>query len=274
MADLADVEKALVALLSGALYPHGTAALAANGSLTRVYRGWPEAAALDADLRAGYVNVSVFPDAGGKNTTRDFKQWLKLARIVPTLSATVVGDTVTFAGTANPGQLAGVSANGKTYVHMTQSGDSPALVAADLAAAMRPSFIVLLSGASIIVPGAVKLMARVVAEQPALQQTRRQEQPVRITCWCPNPETRDATAEVIDSALAQVNFIALPDGSCGRLRYRSGAVIDRAEDASLYRRDLLYTVEYPTTLRALLPEMLFGDLTLVTAKHVIARVIA
>ena len=42
--------------------------------------------------------------------------------------------------------------------------------------------------------------------------------------------------------------------------------IDR--NAQLYRRDLVYQVEYPTTLTALLPVMLFADLTLGTASHV------
>ena len=274
MADLSDVENALVALVSGALYPNGPNEAPANGILTRVYRGWPEAAALDADLAAGYANISIFPETGGRNTTRYFDQWLLRARVAPTLAAHVIGDTVTFGGTADPGQLAGILADEETYVHVTGPGDSASLVASDLAAALRNDRIVLLSGATITIPGAARLIARVVAEQPALQQTRRQEQSFRITCWCPAPLTRDATARTIDSALAQVQFLEFPDGSCGRLRYHGSAVTDRAEDASLYRRDLVYRVEYPTTLAALLPTMLFGDLTLTTASRVTATLTA
>lgn len=273
MADQSDVESALVAFAAGALYPNGTDAPPVTAALTRVYRGWPDAAALDADLAAGWVNVSIFPEPGGRNTTRYMDEWLLVASAVPTLGASVVGETITFAGTADPGQLAGVLADGSTYVYRTQLGDFPPLVASNLAAAMRADRIVLLSGASISVPGAGLLRARVVAEQPALLQTRRQEQRFRITCWCPDPATRDATASAIDAALAQLRFIALPDGSSGRLLFRSNAVTDRAEDATLYRRDLVYSVEYPTTLAALLPTMLFADITIGNAAQITDNII-
>lgn len=268
MADLSDVETALVALVSSAIYPNGADAMPATGVLSRIYRGWPEAAALDRDLSAGCVNVSVFPEASGRNTTRYLNEWLLLPTAGPVLSATVAGNTITFGGNAAPGQFVGILADGATYVHVTQPGDTPALVAADLAAQMRQDRIVLLSGTTIVIPGVSALLVRVVAERPAMMQTRRQEQTFRITCWCPDPATRDISAATIDSALAQVNFISLADASVGRLRYRSSSVSDQAEDASLYRRDLVYQVEYPTTLVELLPTMLFADIGLGTAKQV------
>lgn len=273
MADLSDVENALLGLIAGALYPNGADALPLTGTLSRVYRGWPEAASLDADLAAGYVNVTVFPEPGGRNTTRYLNEWLLAAQVKPTLSVEVVGDSVTFGGNAASGQLAGILLDGATYVHPTEPADTPASVAADLAASIRPNRIVLLSGSTIIAPFAAVLKARVVAKQPALMQTRRQEQLFRITCWCPDPPTRDATAAAIDAALAQMMFIPLSDGSQGRVRFRSGAVLDQAEDASLYRRDLVYSVEYATTLSALLPTMLFADITLGTASQVTATLV-
>ena len=273
MADLSDVETALVALVSAAIYPNGADAAPTNGTLSRIYRGWPEAATLDRDLAAGYVNVSVFPEVGGRNTTRYLDEWLLLPSPGPLLTATVAANTVTFGGNAAPGQLAGILADSTTYVHATVAGDTPALVASDLAALLRQDRIVLLSGTTIVIPGVSRLLARVVATQPAMLQTRRQEQSFRITCWCPDPASRDCSASLIDSALAQVNFISLADGSVGRLRYRSGSVSDQAEDASLYRRDLVYQVEYPTTLVEQLPTMLFADILLGTAQQVTTTLI-
>ncbi len=270
MADLSDVEEALVALVAGALYPRGTDTIALNGVLTRVYRGWPEAAALDSDLAAGCVNVTVFPEAGGRNTTRHLNEWLAFEGSRPTLNATVSGNTVTFAGSAEPRQLVGILADRATYVHPTGANETPASVAADLAAAMREDRIVLLSGSSIVIPGATRLLARVVAERPAMMETRRQEQRFRITSWCPDPAVRDRTAAGIDSALAHLSFIDLPDGSRGRIRYQNSVTIDEGEGASLYRRDLIYGVEYPTTLMSLLPTMLFADVTLQPAENVSA----
>ncbi len=43
MADQSDVETALVALASAALYPNGTEAASVPGVNCRIYRGWPRA---------------------------------------------------------------------------------------------------------------------------------------------------------------------------------------------------------------------------------------
>ena len=60
MADESDVETALVALSSAALYPNGANSPSVPGPDCRIYRGWPNSAALDADLTAGRINVTVF----------------------------------------------------------------------------------------------------------------------------------------------------------------------------------------------------------------------
>ena len=39
-------------------------------------------------------------------------------------------------------------------------------------------------------------------------------------------------------------------------------MFDQSQDALLYRRDLLYQIEYPTIISTLQPAMLFGDLLL------------
>jgi hypothetical protein len=114
------------------------------------------------------------------------------------------------------------------------------------------------SGAVLVVPGAGSVVARVVADQVVVRQTRRQRQNFRVTCWCPDPVTRDDVAGAIDQALSARVFIGLPDGLSGRLRFVSSAVFDQAQDAALYRRDLVYAVEYATTVREVVPSMVFG----------------
>ncbi len=120
-----------------------------------------------------------------------------------------------------------------------------------------------LAGAAITLPGATRVIGRVFADQPWQRTTRRQSQAFRLSCWCPDPLTRDAVAAAIDAAFSAVDFIALADGTTGRLHYRSSVVLDRGQDASLYRRDLTYEIDYPTTLSTMLPSMLFGDLAMV-----------
>jgi hypothetical protein len=265
MADQADVETALVSLLAGVLYPNGTQAVSAVGVPCRVYRGSPNSASLDADPANGVVNVTVFPEAGlHRVTTRYPAEWVVAAALSPTLSVSVDGETARISGTAGAGQLVGLLADQASVVHRTRAGDTPESVAASLVALLRVYRPALVTGATVIVPGVVRLVGRVTTDQTARRETRRQVQRFRITLWCPDPATRDAVAAPLDAALSGQAFIALADGTSARLCFVSSTVTDRAQDLSLYRRDLLYAVEYATTQTAELPCMVFGDIAVRT----------
>jgi hypothetical protein len=262
MADQSDVENALVVLAANAIYPNGPGLPSIPEHDCRIYRGWPNSAALNADLAAGRINVTVFPRGeSGHNTTRYSRQWLG-SPVQPTLAASASGVSVTFGGSGGPGQLAGILINNVGYVYATHAGDTPEIVAANLATVARTDQVVILSGSTLTVPGAGSVLARVVTEAAVMQEVRRQEQGFRITCWCPTPASRDASTSAIDLLLAGQQFIDLADGTQGRLQYRGTLVFDQSQDALLYRRDLLYDVEYPTIVVALQPAMLFGDLVL------------
>ena len=262
MADLADVETALVILISVALYPDGPAFPSTTGTDCRVYRGWPMPAALDADLKAGKVNVTVFPDAApGQTLTHYSSEWRGLPA-TPTLSGIVIGNTVTFSGAATLGQVAGICFANSTFAYRTVDGDTPTSVSANLAALIRSQRIVRLVGPTLTIPGAANIIARVVADGPALREIRRQSHDIRLSLWCPTPALRDTASAIIDTALAGRIFIDLPDHSTGRLAYKNTAVFDQSQSAMLYRRDLIYSVEYATIASESLPAMLFGELAL------------
>ena len=266
MADQADVETALVRFVAAALYPNGTSEPSVPGPDCRIYRGWPNAAALDADLASGRINVTVFPvSEPTRITTRYTEEWLGTPP-ASTLLVDVQDDTVHLAGAADPGQVAGILADGHTYVYRTQTGDTPALVAANLADQARSDWVVHLVGAGLTLCGAVHVVARVSVDASSLKEIRRQEQVFRITCWCPNPASRDAAAAAIDQSLAGLTFIDMPDTTCARIIYCGTAVFDQSQDALLYRRDLLYRLEYPTIINDTQPSMLFGDLVLNAAQ--------
>ncbi len=258
MADQSDVEAALVTLASAALYPQGTNSASVCGQPCRIYRGWPNPAALDADLAAGHVNVTVYPvDGAIRNTTRYPDEWVT-DRPVATLTVEVIDNEVTFAGTADAGQLAGIAYGGKTYVYRTGDSDTPALVAAYLAAQIRQDYIAQLTDLTLVLPGASGVVARVVTDGAALREVRRQNQRFRVICWCNDPLVRDVVAAAIDNQLAGIDFIPLSDGTQGRLAFAGGNTLDQSQDAGLYRRDMTYEIDYPTTVSAVQPAMLFG----------------
>jgi len=264
MADQADVESALAAVIANALYPAGTAGPSAVGLTCRVYRGMPTAPALDADLARGVVHVSVLGDvAGVRNVTRYPRRWVSVAPVSAVLTVAVEGVSATFAGQCAGGQLAGVIADEATFAYAVQASDSAATVASNMAALLRAAgLIVDYAGTTISVPGARRFVARVVSGAGALQEIKRQAQEFKISMWCPDPARRDAVAPVVDEALAGVNFIPLADGSYARVIFANSDAQDGAADAVLYRRDLTYSVEYPTTVSQVIPAMLFGDASL------------
>ncbi len=259
MADLSDVETALAASVVAAMYPAGTSAASVTGEPVRVYRGWPQTGALDLDLAAGIVNVSVFavPD-DARNTTR-WGAVTQTTQAMPSLSVKVFGTSATFSGTGGAGQVAGLLVDNQPFVYRGQAGDTPALVAAVLAQDVRAVRACWLSGTTVSVPGAIRVAARVVADGSALTEWGRQEQGFRVTAWCPNPEIRDVVCSAIGNALSATAFLTLADGTSGRIRYRNTASIDDAQNAQLYRRDLVYGVEYATSIKASAPSLLFGD---------------
>ncbi len=262
MADQSDVEATLASLVTSTLYPQGPNAPSVLGSLCRIFRGWPNAAALDADLAAGRINVTITPDpCHYRITTRYIDPPAFLAPIAPTLAITVAGQTATITttgttGAVAPGQLAGLLVDNAAYVHRTEAGDTPALVAGILASYIRTARIVQLSGASLTIPGTGLIIPRVVADQQATLETRRQVQGFRVACWCPDPTTRDAAASLLDGTLSQSPFISLPDTSQARLRLSGTTTFDQSQNANLYRRDLLFAVEYATTVTETLPSLI------------------
>ena len=107
-----------------------------------------------------------------------------------------------------------------------------------------------------------QVSGRMVGSGTAIMETRRQEQGIMIAVWCPTPAGRDLLASSVDNSLSGIDWFALPDGTVARLRYHDTYETDASENANLYRRNLDYVVEYPTTMVMTGPQMLFGVGTL------------
>jgi hypothetical protein len=260
VADLSDVEAALVAAILGLAQVNAEGCPILGGSVVRVFRGGPPVSALVVDRATGIVEISVFPVP---NATRDTTRWgvqSTTLSIASGLSATMSGQSATFSGAAVGGELAGLLVNDQPFVYQAQAGDSAALVAAALADQVRVTQICWLQQSTLTIPGAVTLVARTTGQAAVLQEWARQEQEFRISVWAPSPAARDRVCGAIGSALAQIAFLTLADGSAGRLMYRKTASFDDDQVASVYRRELVYDVEYGTTVTIQTPTMLFGDL--------------
>jgi hypothetical protein len=260
VADLSDVEAALVSAVTAVIYPLGVAKASVTGRPVRIYRGWPLLGPLGNDLASGVANISIFSQP---NATHNTTRWAPVAHTAPgvtTLTVSVSGASATFGGSGGAGQVAGLLVANAPFVYRGRAGDTPALVAAMLAEAVRAQRACWLSGNTVSVPGVGSIVARVVADGSLLTEWGRQTQGFRVSAWCPDPATRDQICSLVGNTLATQAFLTLADGTAGRVRYRSTACFDDDQDARQYRRDLVYDVEYGTTFAQAAPSMLFGDL--------------
>ncbi len=247
MADLSDVENCLVSAITQAVYPNGTGQPSVATAPCIIYRGWPVPANLDTDLAAGKINITVYPNDVEQKTTRYPRDWKPLPVASPALTLTVSGDTITVGGASSSPLNAAAIVNNAGYVYAVQPSDTLTGIATGLAALINAGTPATSSGPVITIPGAHRLVARVGAVGTAVRETKRQKRSFQITFWCPNPAVRDQIVPPVDQALADIDFLSLPDGTAGRLIYERSKVSDRVEREGLYRRDLFYSVEYGTT---------------------------
>jgi hypothetical protein len=247
VADLSDIENVLVSLITQAVYPNGTGEPSVAAAPCKIYRGWPIPANLDADLAAGTINISVFPQDVEQRTTRYSRAWMPLSIPTAALTLTVSGETITLGGTPSSPLNAAAVINGQGFVYAVQPSDTLTTIATGLAALINVSISATSSAPVITIPTAKELVARVGTVGTIIRETKRQKRGFQITSWCPTPALRDTIVPPIDQTLCDLDFITLPDGSAGRILYERSPVSDQVERQGLYRRDLFYSVEYPTT---------------------------
>ncbi len=257
MPDRADVEQCLAGLIAGVLYPEGFETDSVIRNVCKVYRGWPVSGALESDLAAGVVHVSVQPVAGSvRDCTRFSQEWQGVCPAA-TLVGLAQGELVSFSGEGGPGHVAGIAVDGQAYAYRMRFGDSAALVAAALAAQIRMDRPALASGPSVSLLNGRNIRVRIVTDGAGGRELRRQQAIFRVTFWCPDPATRDTIVSLIDGALAAMTFVDVAGWAC-RLQLSSDSSSDEGSAAGIWRRDLLYAVEYPTVMSEALPALLFG----------------
>jgi hypothetical protein len=258
MADISNAEDAVCDFVTSVLYPQGASKASIVGALCRIYRGWPNAATLNADLNAGAVNITVNSDNdSGRTTTRYLPRWFTTVG-QPGTAVSVSGRMLTVSGRPAAGDRVGVVIDGVPFGYRVQAGDSTGLVASNLAHAIQAKRMANCMGFTVTIPDAHSVQARVVCDGQATAETRRQEKDVRIVCWCPTPSARDVVCSAVDAACSGLVFLPMADGTRGRMTYKNTQSYDQLQNALLYRRDLVYTIEYATVETISVPSMLFG----------------
>jgi phage tail sheath gpL-like len=251
MADLIDVQNALIAQVAQAVYPNGTGSASVSGANTAIYGGWPQASQLDADLAAfagggaGRLHVTVFPSGTESNTTRYMATPYIATVLAATIALAIAGQTITLSGTIATPQNVALLIGGIPYLYAVQASDTLTSIATALASMVPGASN---AGTVITVPTGVTIeAARAGGSGVMLSEIRRQKKVFQVTVWADTPSHRDVTAAAVDLAMAAINFLTMPDTTGARLTYQSSHQDDGMQRANLYRRDLMYCIEYGTT---------------------------
>lgn len=246
MADISDVSSALVSLVAGIAYPNGTSQPSVVGHDVLVYGGWPNPVQLVADLKANRIHVSVFPQPNMlRIVDTAFSDWSAAATPANTVTLTLAGQAVTVGGTISTPQNAALLVDGKAYVYAVQATDTLTTIASALAALVAVDQAATASGAIVTIPNAKYISPRVGGVGISQRETRRQEQTFMVSVWANCYDQRDPIAGLIDAGLSNTPHLVLPDQSAA-LRYRNSRQDDSQQKERIYRRDLMYAVEFST----------------------------
>lgn len=256
MAGISDVENALTALISGAVYPNGSSP-SQLGYPVKVYAGWPDPDTLNADMSETTAatptaaHVSVYPLPGERNVTR-YPQARREGPIAsPTYTITALGQVVTLGGAA-PSPYAvtnlAVVVDGFAYVYQATAGQTADQVAAGLFAALTADFPdASISGAQITLPDVARVWTpRIGRTAGVTREVRRQEKQFQVSVWTSHPDSRSALYDLFDPVLADTPFLTLADGQKARLIYKGAREDDFTQKQRIYRRSAIWCVEYAT----------------------------
>lgn len=247
MATIRQVENSIATLVDSVVYPSGHLMPSITGNLVRIVIGYPISEQLDNDVAAGIAQIRVFPiGKSDKNTTRFPKIWNTVNISAPTLTSTVLNNTITIGGSVSVPQAVLVNLNGTLYGYSVILTDTTSTIASALAA--------LIPGASAIanvitITGAIlKLTASVVVNGQSAKEIKRQVKIFYVSIYAPTPDQRDILGDAVDVVLGNVERLDFQDTTQAIIVYKGADEIDIFEKNIIYERDLLYTVEYPTMI--------------------------
>lgn len=248
MADIADVADTLAAIMASVVYPNGTAEPSAVGHPVRVYPGWPNRETLDADLRAGVAHATCFPMQQENSSIRYLYEWRELSRQTAAVTATVADRTVTLAGSIQAGDIVTVIVGGVAVSTAAQVDSTLATLASSIATLLVTKIEgTSSSGAVVTVGGTEPVTARVGVQGVQVREVRRSAKMFMLTVWANSNEQRADVSRALDAALSAINRVAFPDTTKGRVWHAWSLDNDNPQEALLYRRDIVYWVEFPVT---------------------------
>jgi hypothetical protein len=252
MATISDLRAAIAQAVGDMLYPAGVPAgttppSPVAGCPVRVFQGWPEREAIDADMAAGVVDVTVNVLPGGVNTTRYPAVDVPISISSPTLAWNIEGTTATLSGTVSTPQNVGLLVDRQAFIYAVQPTDTLDSIVAALAALIDPVQPASVTGLVVTIPGSHAIIGRAGGVATTLREIGRQRVSVQIVVWAPSDALRNATGGAIEPGLRGLRRIGLADQSIAMVWFGELGDNDDAAKSDIYRQTLRLNVEYAST---------------------------
>lgn len=261
MADISDVETALKNMAGAAVYPNGYGQPSITGKPITVFRGWPNPSDLDASTIADNAMVSVFtiPGSSGGSVFQILdKDYMVVPPVHGMTISSIANSAVNVMGAPSPGEYLTIIVDGK-HSYSRYGTDLPTilnLIAADAVVDYPGVSVFALGGSSLpfwtgATGGGIqfptdRIQAHIGAPATRGKVTHRQRIQVAVTAWAADPADRDIISAAVDAAIKAVNRLTFPDSSQGLLFAARSVQVDKDQSTSVYRRDLIFSIEYAT----------------------------
>lgn len=253
MADSSDVSNTIAGMIASTVYPNGTSEPSISGSTIKIYPGWPVPNILQEDINADGAHISIWALPAERKIGSELgRPYRVVEKGEPPMIATVDGLNITLSGAASVPTNVYFLIDGVGYHYPVQTGDTLSSVATAMAIKIPGA---LSSGPVITLASAHSVTARTGGVGTAMRELRRQAKDFQITIWAPTPAMRVLIASVIDGMLSESSNISLGDGAPTMMLYTRQFDSDASENYLVYRRDLVYTVNYATTQSISAPQV-------------------
>lgn len=254
MADQSEVSNVIAAKVAATVYPNGTASPSIANAVIKIYPGWPVPNILQQDINAGGAHISVWALPTERKIGSELgRPYRVISTGEPPIIATVSGQQVTLSGAVSLPTNVYFLIDGVGYHYPVQAGDSLTSVATAMASQIPGASN---AGPVISIPDARTIIARTGGVGMASRELRRQEKDFQITVWAPSPQMRTLIGPAIDSALSEESNVSLGDFVPAYILYKRQFDTDASENYLVYRRDLIYTVNYATTQTIAAPQVI------------------
>ena len=261
MATISDLRAAIAQAVGGMLYPAGipagtNPASPVAGCPVRVFQGWPEREAIDADMAAGIVDVSVYVLPGSVNTTRYPEVDVPVSTSPPTLAWSVEGTTATLGGTVSAPQNVGLQVDRQAFIYAVQPMDTLASIATALAAlvnGVQPASAV---GPVVTIPGSNCVIGRVGGVGITLREVGRERVTVEIVIMASSDALRNTVGAAIEPGLRTLRRTRLADESVAMTWFGQVVDTDELAKSGIYRRTIWVNGEYASTITSTVAQVI------------------